>query len=86
MSVDLIAYGLSTQNKPHVEQFCDKVGTTLKKLDPAIPWTNRSKLYISLLKEEVRKDIMESNSTIVLWDYAIERLDIIYNAFHRPIF
>ncbi len=67
-------------------RFCDQVGTTLKTLERATPWANRAELFIRLLKEAVRKDMRESNSPMVLWDYAIERRALIHNAVTRPLF
>ena len=55
-------------------------------LERATPWANRSELYIGLLKEVVRKYMRESNSLMVLWDYAIERRSLIRNAVPHPLF
>ena len=49
-------------------------------------WANRAELYISLLKEAVQKDMEESNSPMVLWDYTIEQQAIIHNAIPRSLF
>ena len=76
----------SAQKKTSVKWICDQVGTTLKALERATPWANRAELYIGLLKEAVRKDTRESNSPIVLWDYAIELRALIHNAVPRPLF
>ena len=72
MPVDLIVVGFSAQKKPSVKRFCYQVGTMLKILVRAIPWSNRAELHVGLLKEAVRKDMRESNSPMVLWDYMIE--------------
>ena len=79
-------FGFSAQKKPSVKRFCDQVGTTLKMLERATTWENRAELCIGLLKEAVRKDMRESNSPMVLWDYAIERRALIHNAVPRPLF
>ena len=84
--VELILDGFSAQTTSTVKRFCDQVGTTLKVLERATPWANRAELYIGLLKEAVRKDMRESNSPMVLWDYAIERRALIHNAVPRPLF
>ena len=84
--VELILDGFSAQTTSTVKRFCDQVGTTLKILERATPWANRAELYIGLLKEAVRKDMRESNSPMVLWDYAIERRALIHNAVPRPLF
>ena len=84
--VDLIIDGFSAQKSPEVRKFCEQVGTTLKVLERATPWANRAELYIGLLKEAVRKDMRQSNSPMVLWDFAIERRALIHNAVPRPLF
>ena len=71
--VDLILDGFSAQITSSVKRFCDQGGITLKILERATPWVNRAELHIRLLKEAVRKDMRESNSSMILWDYAIER-------------
>ena len=68
----LVADGHKSQTSSSVKQICHQLGTTLRVLETGSPWTNRAELYISLLKEAVRKDMRESNSPMVLWDYAIE--------------
>ncbi len=35
-------------------------------------WENRAELYVSLLKESVRKDMKLAYSPLVLWDYFAE--------------
>ena len=84
--VDLIVCEFSAQKKPSVKRFCNQVGTTLKILERATPWENRAKHYIGLLKESVRKDMKESNSLMVLLDYAIELRVLIHNSVTRPLF
>ena len=86
MIVNLILDGFSAQTKLSLKILCDQVGTMLKKLDHANPWANRSELNIRLLKESVRKCMIESNSHMVLWDYTIELCAFINNAVPRPLF
>ena len=84
--VDLIVDGFSDQKQPSVKQFCDQVDTMLKIVERDTPWENRAELYIGLLKEAVRKDMRDSNSPMVLWNYAIERRALMHNAVPRPLF
>ena len=74
------------QTSHEVRRFCDQVGTTLRILERGTPWANRAELYIGLLKEAVRKDMRNSNSPMVLWDYCIQRRALIHNATPRPLF
>jgi hypothetical protein len=48
-------------------------------LEEGTPWANMAELYIGLLKEAVRKDMKEQDSSMVLWDYCIERRARIHN-------
>ena len=78
------AHRAQTNNK--VQRFCDQVGTTLCILEKGTSWANRAGLYIGLLKEAVRKDMRESNSPMVLWNYAIEQRAAINNLVPRLLF
>jgi len=84
--VDLVVDAHRAQTSNKVQRFCDQVGTTLRILEKGTPWANRAELYIGLLKEAVRKDMRESNSPMVLWDYAIEQRAAIHNLVPRPLF
>jgi hypothetical protein len=39
------------QTKREVQNFCTKIGTTLKVLEAETQWANHAKLYIGLMKE-----------------------------------
>eukprot|EP00957_Ditylum_brightwellii_P204183 15338039-Ditylum_brightwellii.AAC.1 len=41
-----------------------QVGTTLCVLEEGTPWANRSKLYVGLFKQAVRKNMKESNCSL----------------------
>ena len=84
--VHLVMDGHSAQSNPKVRKFSNQVNMTLRVLERATPWANRAELYISLLKEAVCKNMRESNSPMVSWDYAIERRELIHNVFTRPLF
>ena len=63
-----------------VKGFCNKIGTTLKVLEANTQWANCAELWVGLIKEATRKDMRQSNSPVVLWDYCIERRAMIINA------
>ena len=42
---------------------------TLSALEVETPWSNKAELYIGLMKEAIRNDMREANSTMVFWDY-----------------
>ena len=46
---------------------------TLKMLEMLTQWANLAELYIGLMKEEVRKDMKDSDSPLKFWDYCAER-------------
>ena len=70
----LIIADMSGEQMSHdVWKFCNNIGTTLRALEEGTPWSNKAELYIGLLKEAIRKDMRESNSRMILWDYCVER-------------
>ena len=69
----------SEQTSAEVKQFCNTIGTTLLALEEGTPWANKPELYIKLMKEAVRKDMLVANSPLSFWDYCLERRVWIYN-------
>ena len=69
----IIAFMSGERMSHDVRKFCNDIGTTLWALEEGTPWSNKAELYIGLLKEAVRKDMHESNSPMILWDYFVER-------------
>ena len=59
--------------KREVKAFCTRIGTTLNILEAETQWANRAELWVGLVKESTRKDLRDSGSPIVLWDYCKER-------------
>ena len=74
------------QSSNKVKQFCHEIGTTLRNFEEITQWDNLSELYIGLTKESVRKDMQESDSLIVHWDYCAERRARISNLTARNFF
>ena len=74
------------QSSNKVKQFCHEIGTTLRHLEESTQWANLAELYIGLTKESIRKDMQESDSPIVLWDYCAERRARINNLTARNLF
>ena len=62
------------------------IGTNLRLLEEVNPWLNRAELYIGLIKEDFCKDMKESNCTIVIWDYCVERRSRINNLTAKDLF
>ena len=54
---------ISDSHKCHkskeVQQFCHKIGTTLRVIEGSTQWANRAELYVGLFKEAVRKDMLQ---------------------------
>ena len=46
------------QMSSEVKKFCNDIGTTLRALEEGTPWSNKAELYIGLIKEAVRKDML----------------------------
>ena len=75
-----------TQKKRDVRDFLMQIGTTLRVLEANTQWANRAELYIGLLKEAIRKDMRETNSPLVLWDYCLERRALIFQVTAKKLF
>jgi len=71
--IALILDPAGEQSSNKVKQFCHEIGTTLRHLEDHTQWANLAELYIGLTKESVRKDMRESDSPIVLWNYCAKR-------------
>ena len=69
-----------------VRKFCNNIGTTLRMLEEHTQWSNLAKLYVGITKEAARKDMRESDSYLVLWDYFSERRARINNLTARNLF
>ena len=75
----IIADSHKCNTSKEVKQFCRKVGTTLGLLEGSTQWVNRAELYVGFFKEDVRKDMLESNSPLIFWDYCAKRRAVITN-------
>eukprot|EP00957_Ditylum_brightwellii_P191816 14602535-Ditylum_brightwellii.AAC.1 len=83
----IICDGAWTQSKgKDILQFMAQVRTTLLVLEEDTPWANKAKLYISLFKQAIRKDMKESNFPLVFWDYCIEIRACINNLISKSLF
>ena len=69
-----------------MKQLTSAMGTTLRLIEEGTPWSNKAELYIGLIKEAVRKDMLESNAPLNLWDYCVERRSLIHNLTARDSF
>jgi len=74
----LVCDSAKTQKKREVKDFCTQIRTTLNIFEAEAQWANRSELWVGLVKESTRKDLRDSGSPIVLWDYCMERRVLIY--------
>ena len=82
----LVCDGSKAQNQRDVKVFCTQIGTTLKTLEAETQFANRSEMAIGYLKEATRKDLRETGSPIVLWDYCMERRAIINQVTAKKLF
>ena len=69
-----------------MRKFCNEIGTTLRVLEKNSPWSNKSELYIGIIKEAVRKEMKEANSPLDFWDYCIERRERINKLTAKNVF
>ena len=75
-----------SQKAREVKKYLTSIGTTLKILEAETQHANRAELLVGMFKESTRKDMSESNSPIVLWDYCMERRATIYNCTSKKLF
>ena len=74
------------QKSGELRKFLNEIGTSLRLLEENTPWANKAELYIGLIKEAVRKDMMSSNCPLAFWDYCVERRARINNMTPKRIF
>ena len=82
----LIVDGAGEQTSGKVKSFTQEVGTTLQILEENTQWANRAELYIGLLKKQIRKDLQESKSPMVLWHLCAQRRALINNLVPKSLF
>ena len=49
----IVSYMDREQVSQEVQNFCNTIGTTLRALEEGMPWSNKAKLYIKLMKEAI---------------------------------
>ena len=69
----LITDGSGEEKSSNLRQFCNEVGSTLRILERMISWANKAELYIGLIKEVVKKDMINSFSVLVFEAYSLKR-------------
>ena len=69
-----------------VKTFRQQIGTTLRILEESTQWASLVDLYIGIIKEAIRKDIRETHSPLVLWDYCAKKRTLILNMTARHLF
>eukprot|EP00957_Ditylum_brightwellii_P180440 13745142-Ditylum_brightwellii.AAC.1 len=74
------------QTYNEMNQFCCKIGTTLRILEESTQHANRAELYAGILKKASRIDMYKTHSWPVLWDYCVKRRALITNMTAKHIF
>ena len=69
-----------------LRKYCSDIGMTLQYLGEGTPWSNKSELFIGLIKEAVCKDMKESDFLLAFWDYCVECQSRINNLTARRTF
>ena len=69
----IICDGDSKQRSHNLKKLLGEIGTTLRLLEEGTPWSNKSELYIGIIKEAVRKDMKISNFPLAFWYYCVQR-------------
>lgn len=82
----LVSDSAKAETKREVKEFCAQIGTTHKALEAESQHSNLAELYVGIVKEATRKDLRESGSPIVLWDYCLERRVLIFQVTAKKLF
>ena len=69
-----------------VRKFCNQAKTTLRILEESTQWVNRAELYTGFLKKAIRKDFLNSNCPMILWNYYAQRRALTHNLTPRYLF
>jgi len=62
-----------THKSKELRKLTQELACPLLFLERATQWANLAELYIGLLKEAVQKDMKDTDSPLVFWDYCAER-------------
>ena len=55
-----------------MRKYCSGIGTTLRYLEEGNPWSKKAKIFISLIKESIRKAMKHSDYPLDFWGYRVE--------------
>lgn len=69
MPTELIFEDAGEQKYHKLKKTSDDMDYTLKFLKKKTQWTNLAELYVDLIKEDIKKNIKESDSFLCLYDY-----------------
>ena len=69
-----------------VKPFFSNIMTVLRVLEEGTAWSNRSELFINIMKEEVCRVMKKDDSPLVLCDYCMERRARVRTLTARNIF
>ena len=61
-------------------------GTTVRRIEPNTPWSNRAERYIGMFKQAIRDVLHETNCPMRLWDYCAEHQARVNNATARSLY
>ena len=62
------------------------IGLDMRWLEESTQWANLAENYIGILKEAIRQDLLESNASLVVWDYCAEWRAKVHNLTARDKF
>ena len=62
------------------------IGLDMRWLEESTQWANRAENYITILKEAIRQDLLESNTPLVVWVYCAEWRVRVHNLTARDTF
>jgi hypothetical protein len=80
----IICDGAREQVKGETRKLLNQVNCDIRELEAASPWSNRAELFIGIVKNDIKKDLKDSNCPMNLWDYCAQYRAQILSATARP--
>ena len=75
-----------TQKSEKLRKTAQEMGCSLKFIERRTQWANLAELYIGILKEDIRKDMRDTDSPLQFWDCCAQRRAKINNLTAKGLF
>ena len=86
LPIALVVNPSGNQTNKAVRKFCNQAKAALRILEESTQCVNRAELYTGFLKKAIRKDFLNSNCPMILWNYYAQRRALTHNLTPRYLF